>query len=131
MTSRTHRSRLTVNAIAAAKPRDREYTLWDGTLAHFGMRVHPSGVGSFIVQTRARGRMRKITLGRFPEMGVEKARREAATILARLWGGEVVAPLRKTRAPLFRDFAAATASGAGTAGSRPLWRPSTSTCAPA
>ena len=50
--------------------------------------------------------MRKITLGRFPEMGIEKARREAATILARLWGGEAVPPPRKARAPLFRDFAA-------------------------
>ena len=68
------------------------------------MRVHPSGVRSFIVQTRARGRMRKITLGRFPEMGIEKARREAATVLARLWGGEAVAAPRK--APPFRDFAA-------------------------
>ena len=68
------------------------------------MRVHPSGVRSFIVQTRVRGRMRKITLGRFPEMGIEKARREAATVLARLWGGEAVAAPRK--APLFRDFAA-------------------------
>ena len=106
MTSRNRRSRLTVNAIAAAKPRAKEYTLWDGTLAHFGVRVQPSGVRSFIVQTRAQGRMRKITLGRFPEMGVEKARREAAALLARLWGGEAVAPPRKTRAPLFRDFAA-------------------------
>ena len=106
MTGRNRRSRLSANAIAAAKPGAKEYTLWDGSLAHFGVRVHPSGVRSFIVQTRARGRMRKVTLGRFPEMGVEKARREAATILARLWGGEAVAPPRKTKAPLFRDFAA-------------------------
>ena len=50
--------------------------------------------------------MRKLTLGRFPEMGVEKARREAAVILVRLWGGESVAAPRKTKAALFRDFAA-------------------------
>ena len=105
MTSRSRYSRLTGNAITAAKPDAKEYTLWDGTLAHFGVRVHPSGVRSFIVQTRAQGRMRKITLGRFPEMGIEKARREATTILTRLWGGEAVAPPRKTRALLFRDFA--------------------------
>ena len=106
MTGRHRHPRLGVNAIAAAKPGAKEYTLWDGTLGHFGVRVHPSGVRSFIVQTRVRGRMRKITLGRFPEMGIEKARREAATVLARLWGGEAIAPPRKIKAPLFRDFAA-------------------------
>ena len=88
MTGRNRHPRLGVNAIAAAKPGAKEYTLWDGTLGHFGVRVHPSGVRSFIVQTRVRGRMRKITLGRFPEMGIEKARREAATVFARLWGVE-------------------------------------------
>ena len=106
MKSRDRRPRLSHSAIAAAKPKASEYTLWDGTLAHFGVRVHPSGVRSFIVQTRARGRMRKITLGRFPEMSLLQARGEAAAALARLWSGEDVAPARKTRAPLFADFAA-------------------------
>ena len=96
MTSRTHRSRLTVNAITAAKPRDTEYTIWDGALAHCGERVHSSRVRSFIVQTRAQGRMRKITLGRFPEMGIKKARRDAATMLARLSGGNRVRRPRTT-----------------------------------
>lgn len=106
MASRNRYPRLGANAIAAAKPKASEYTLWDGTLGHFGLRVHPSGVKSFIIQTRVQGRMRKITLGRFPDMGVERARREAAAVLARLWSGESVEPARKTRAPLFRDFAA-------------------------
>ena len=106
MQARERKPRLGPRAIAAAKPRAAEYTLWDGAIAHFGVRVHPSGVKSFIVQTRVAGRMRKLTLGRYPEMGIEKARREAAAILARLWAGEAVAPERKARAPLFRDFAA-------------------------
>ena len=106
MTSKACHTRLTLNAIKSAKPRAKEYTLWDGSLAHFGVRVHPSGVRSFVVQARAQGRMRKITLGRFPEMGIEQARREAAAVLVRLWSGEPVPAPRKTRAPLFRDFAA-------------------------
>ena len=106
MTSKARQTRLTVNAITAAKPRAKEYTLWDGSLAHFGVRVHPSGVRSFVVQTRAQGRMRKITLGRFPEMGIGQARREAAAMLVRLWGGEPVPAPRKKKVPLFRDFAA-------------------------
>ena len=106
MTGRRHHPRLSLSAVAAAGPRAKEYTLRDGTLAHFGVRVHPSGVKSYIVQTRVRGWLRKFTLGRFPELGIEKARRDAATLLARLWGGETIVPARKTRAPLFRDFAA-------------------------
>ena len=50
--------------------------------------------------------MRKITLGRFPELSLDTARREGAAVLARLWGGEDVALPRKEKAPLFRDFAA-------------------------
>ena len=106
MAHRHKKKRLTHKTIAAAKPREREYTLWDGALAHFGLRVHPSGVKSFIVQTRVRGRMRKFTLGRYPEIDVGRARKEAASLLARLWGGETMAPRRRRRAPLFREFAA-------------------------
>ncbi len=105
MSGGKHRFRLTVKAIAAAKPGAKEHTLWDTQLAHFGVRVQPSGVKSYIIQTRARGRMRKITLGRFPELSLDAARREGAAVLARLWGGEDVKPARKNRAPLFRDFA--------------------------
>lgn len=101
----THRTCLTIKAIAAAKPAAREYTLWDTQLAHFGVRVQPSGVRSYILQTRVNGRMRKITLGRFPELSLDSARREAASFLARLWGGEDVTPPREKTAPLFRTFA--------------------------
>ncbi len=106
MSGSRHRIRLTVKAIAAAKPAAMEYTLWDNLLAHCGVRVQPSGIRSYIVQTRVNGRMRKITLGRFPELSLDAARREGAAVLARLWGGEGVKPPRKNKAPLFRDFAA-------------------------
>ena len=66
MTSRHRHPRLGVNAIAAAKPAAKEYTLWDGTLGHFGVRVHPSGVRSFIVQTRARGACARSRWGASP-----------------------------------------------------------------
>ena len=68
MSGSGHRIRLTVKVIAAAKPAAKEYTLWDNLLAHLGVRVQPSGVRSYIVQTRVDGRMRKVTLGRFPEL---------------------------------------------------------------
>ena len=98
-------TRLTNRAISTARPKASEYTLWDSTLNHFGLRVYPSGVRSFIVQIRVQGRMRKITLGRFPATGIAEARKQAATLLARIWSGEPIAPVRKPKAPLFRDFA--------------------------
>ena len=56
-------ARPTVKAIAAARPAARKCTLRDRQLAHFGVRVLPPGVKSYVHQTRANGRMRKITLG--------------------------------------------------------------------
>ena len=82
--------RLLGHAVAAARPRGREYTLSDGAPAHFGVRVQPTGVRSFIVQTRVEGRMRTLTLGRFPETSLADARKEAAAVLARVWAGEDV-----------------------------------------
>ena len=66
-----------------------------------------------------RRRMRKLTLVRFPETVLADARNEAAAVLARVWTGEVVAPARKARAPLFRDFAARYRERRGS-----RWKPS-------
>ena len=105
MKSRKKNIRLTNHAISTARPKASEYTLWDSALNHFGLRVYPSGVRSFIVQIRVQGRMRKITLGRFPATGIAQARKQAAALLARIWSGEPIAPVRKPKAPLFLDFA--------------------------
>ena len=87
MSGSRRRIRLTVKAIAAAKPKAEECTLWDNLLAHFGVRVQPSGVRSYIVRTRVNGRMRKITLGRFPgtpaRRGAPGRRRRARPLVGR------------------------------------------------
>ena len=107
MSGSGHRIRLTVKVIAAAKPKAKEYTLWDNLLAHLGVRVQPSGVRSYIIQTRVDGRMRKVTLGRFPELPLDAARRGRprpswpACGAARTWRRRA-----SKKAPLFRDFAA-------------------------
>ena len=106
MRTKARKNRLTRRAILAARPREKEYMVWDGTLAHFGLRVQPTGSRSFVVQVRVHGRMRKFTLGRFPDMGVTQAKEEAAALLARIWSGEAIVPTRKVKPPLFRDFAA-------------------------
>ena len=105
MKSRKRNIRLTNHATSTARPKASEYTLWDSTLNHFGLRVYPSGVRSFVVQIRVHGRMRKFTLGRYPATGIAEARKQAAALLARIWSGEPIAPVRKPREPLFQDFA--------------------------
>ena len=77
MSGTKHRIRLTVKVIATVKPQAKEYTLWNNLLAHFGVRVQPSGVKSYIVQTRVLGRMRTITLGRFPELSLDRRAKRA------------------------------------------------------
>ena len=79
--------RLTNRTAADARPGASEYTLWDRSLNHFGLRVYPSGVRSFIVQIRVNGRLRKFTLGRYPATGVAEARTRGAELLARVWAG--------------------------------------------
>ena len=49
MSTTKHRTRLTVPP--QRSPRRVEYTLWDSQLAHFSVRVLPSGVKSYILQT--------------------------------------------------------------------------------
>ena len=66
--------KLTNRAAADARPGASEYTLWDRSLNHFGLRVYPSGVRSFVVQIRVNGRLRKFTVGRYPSTGVAEAR---------------------------------------------------------
>ena len=51
---------------------------WDQTLPGFGLRVYPSGKKAWIVQYQPRGgRQRRIALGPFPPVLLEKAKREA------------------------------------------------------
>lgn len=68
---------------------DKGYSLcWDSALKGFGVRVTARGVKSFILQYRALGKSRRITIGRYgspPGLTVEQARKKAIMLL-----GEVV-----------------------------------------
>ena len=69
--------RLTAPATGQAFYRDAE-------LKGFAVRVTASGVTSFIVEKRIDGKVRRITLGRYGELTVEQARKEAHKLLGKV-----------------------------------------------
>lgn len=79
--------KLTKRVADAARPEARERVLWDSEVPRFGLRVRTSGVKTFIVQYRAGGRVRKLTLGQYGPMTVEEARKSAKRKLGKVADG--------------------------------------------
>jgi integrase len=73
--------------------------LRDADLKGFGLRVTASGTKAFIVEKRVNGRVRRMTLGRYGELTVEQARKQAAQVLGKVATGiDPVAEKRKAQA---------------------------------
>ncbi len=66
---------------------EREAVFWDTELSGFGVRVYPSGSKVYLVQTRAGGKSRRVTVGRHGLISAEQARRTAARIIADIKAG--------------------------------------------
>lgn len=65
-----------------------EQFLWDSELKGFGVRMMPSGVGSYIIKYRnAEGRQRKMTIGRVGAVTPEIARSQARSKLTEVMQG--------------------------------------------
>ena len=67
---------------------DKDAVFWDGELPGFGVRVYPSGSTVYVVQTRAKGKSKWVTLGRHGVISADQARRKAAETIARIKSGE-------------------------------------------
>ena len=83
---------LTKRAIDALEPQDKPWIAWDDRLTGFGVKVHPSGIKSFIVNYRAGDGGRKapnkrVVIGRHGRVSAENARREARKMLGEVAGG--------------------------------------------
>ncbi len=80
--------RLTVPAIERmSKPSQAQVDIFDQQLPSFGLRISKSGTKSFFVTTRIHGHLKRITLGRWPALGLADARARAGTILEQARSG--------------------------------------------
>ena len=76
-------------------PTSGQRFLRDSVLLGFALRVTASGAKSFIIEKRISGRVRRITLGRYPALTVEQARRQAHKLLGEIATGHD--PITKQR----------------------------------
>ena len=80
--------------VEALPVEDRDAVYWDRELLGFGVRVYPSGAKVYVVQTRADGRSKRVTVGRHGVISASQARRRAALIIARIKAGADPVPVR-------------------------------------
>ena len=112
--------KITVRGLASLKPDpERDLFMWDDELSGFGIRLKPSGVGSFLVQYRtAEGVSRRLTLGRTALLAPEEARKLARAHLAAVAKGQDPAQQKAedrralTVAALCTQYLAAAEAGA-------------------
>ena len=96
---------LTGRAVDALGARERDVIVWDRELAGFGVRVYPSGRKVYVVQTRAGGRPRRVTLGTHGEITTTQARLRAARVIDRIKRGEEPAVLPACAGTTVADLA--------------------------
>ena len=95
-------SKRTVDRLSAD---GRDTVFWDRKLPGFGLRVYPSGAKIYVVQTRAFGRSKRVTLGRHGELSPEQARKKAASVIAWIKAGESPVPSEPAPDPTVADLA--------------------------
>lgn len=84
------RQKLTKSFIGGLALTTNRYTIWDGHLPGFGIRVSSSGHKSFIVRYRPKGcrHKRYVNLGRYGVLTVDEARVQAKRVLGLVANGE-------------------------------------------
>lgn len=93
---RAVRPPITKRMVDEAKPQARRYLIFDGSLHGLALKVEPSGAKVWVVQKSQAGRSIRVTVGPFPDLTVDQARREAQGIVAKLVrGGDPTAEKRE------------------------------------
>lgn len=96
-----------VQAIRAPATGQLDYFDESGRLPGFGVRVAASGRKAWVLFYRHRGRLRRLTLGTYPQLGVADARGRARDLLADVTKGQDPAGDKQIerRAPTFDEVA--------------------------
>ena len=85
----------------------KDAIFWDRDLPGFGVRVYPHGRKLYVVQARAFGRSRRVTIGeRGNPVSADQARKQATESIARIKLGKPAVELAPAAAPTVADLAA-------------------------
>lgn len=91
-------AKLTKRTVDSIRATDKEAFVWDDEIPGFGLRVQPSGRKSYLVQYRAKGRTRRLTIGVHGVLTPEAARTHGRKLLASvIEGGDPSEERRQTR----------------------------------
>ena len=84
----TLKAKINKTAVDGAKaPATGQAFIWDTEIKGYGLRVTAGGGKSFIVQKRIGGKDRRVTLGRYPEITAEQARKLALAHIGEIASG--------------------------------------------
>ena len=106
MAERQYRT-LTKRTVDRLSVNGKDAIFWDNDLPGFGVRVYPSGKKVFVVQTRAFGRSKRVSLGTHGDtnFSVDHARKKATDIIARIKTGQPPVPPEPAPDPTVAELA--------------------------
>ena len=81
---RAHRPPITKRIVDDARPTARRYLIFDGLVHGFALKIEPSGAKIWVVQKAQMGRSIRVTLGAYPDLTVDQARRAAQAKVAQI-----------------------------------------------
>ena len=91
--SSANRLSICAGVVDGLRAADRDTIFWDRALAGFGVRVYPSGRKVYVVQTRAGGAPRRVTIGVHGALDADGARKRAEAVIDIIKaGGDPAAP---------------------------------------
>ena len=105
MTQRQYRT-LSKRIVDSLPANGKDTIFWDREMPGFGLRVYASGKKVFLVQTRAFGRSKRVTLGEHGNpLTADQARKQAAEVIVRIKTGQPPIPLEPANDPTVADLA--------------------------
>ena len=82
------------------RPMDKRIDIYDAVRRGLGIRISPKGTKTWFAMRRVNGRMKRVSFGRYPEMGLSEARLKATDLLSEMDRG--IIPVQ-SKADVFSD----------------------------